>query len=82
MKLQKKLDNYKKGMQAKVPKEALEIMHQANEAIKGSGMLNKTVKVGDQAPAFHLQNTSGGMVGLADLLSKGPLVLSFFRGKW
>ncbi len=82
LKLQEKMDAYKKGMQEKAPKEALEIMHRATEAIKNSGMLEKTVKVGDQAPAFNLENTSGDMVNMSVLLSKGPLVLAFYRGKW
>ncbi len=33
-------------------------------------------------PAFNLENTSGETVSSADLLAKGPLVVSFFRGKW
>jgi len=82
MKLQEKMDAYKKGMQAKAPKEALEIMFRATEAIKNSSMLKKTVKVGDKAPAFSLENTSGKIVSVANLLSKGPLVLAFYRGKW
>ena len=82
MKLQEKMDAYKKGMQEKAPKEALEIMHRATEAVKNSGMLEKTVKVGDQAPAFNLENTSGDMVNMSVSLSKGPLVLAFYRGKW
>jgi len=82
MKLQEKMDAYKKGMQEKAPKEALEIMHRATEAVKNSGMLEKTVKVGDQAPTFNLENTSGDMVNMSVLLSKGPLVLAFYRGKW
>jgi len=82
MKLQEKMDAYKKGMQNQAPKEALEIMHRATEAIKNSNMLKKTVKVGDTAPSFSLENTSGDVVSLANLLFKGPLVLAFYRGKW
>jgi len=82
MKLQEEMYAYKKGMQEQAPKEALEIMHRATEAIKNSSMLGKTVKVGDEAPAFNLENTSGDIVSLANLLSKGSLVLTFYRGKW
>ncbi len=82
MKLQEKLDAYKKGMQAKVPKEALEIMHRATEELSNSGILNSTVKVGEKAPGFNLENTSGAQVSLDSFLSQGPLVLTFYRGKW
>ncbi len=82
MKLQEKMDAYKKGMQAKVPKEALEIMHRATEELSNSGILNSAVKVGEKAPGFNLENTSGAQVSLDSLLSQGPLVLTFYRGKW
>ena len=82
MKLQAKMDAYKKGMQAKAPKEVLEIMHRATEELGNSGILNGAVKVGEKAPGFSLENTSGAQVSLDSLLSQGPLVLTFYRGKW
>ncbi len=40
------------------------------------------VSPGDAAPDFCLPNTSGDLVGLDDLLAKGPTVISFIRGEW
>jgi peroxiredoxin len=40
------------------------------------------LKSGDVCPEFMLPNAEGGLVGSADLLDKGPVVLSFYRGKW
>jgi len=40
------------------------------------------VKVGDRAPEFDLENARGRRVGLAGLLARGPLVLTFYRGAW
>ena len=82
MKLQEQLNAYKKRFEETVPKDALEIMHRATENLYRSGILDRTVKVGDKAPGFLLKNTMEAEVSLPGLLSNGPLVLSFYRGKW
>ena len=82
MSLQEKLDAYKAGMVAKAPKEALDIMHRATEDLRNSAIMEGVVKIGDPAPQFELQNVAGALTRLKDLLSGGPLVLSFYRGKW
>jgi hypothetical protein len=82
MALQQKLDALKKGFEAQAPKEVVEIMHRATEDLKKSGILESTVKVGDRAPDFSLKNGDGEEFSLKDLLSRGPVVLSFYRGKW
>ena len=82
MSLQAKLNKYKAGMQKKAPKEALEIMHRATEDLCKSVTMEGIIKIGDQAPNFELQNTSGDLIRLVDLIADGPLVLSFYRGKW
>ena len=82
MKLQDRLDAFRKDVESKIPKEALAIMHRATGDLRNSGILDHTVKVGDKAPDFILKNTQGQEVGLGQLLEKGPLVLSFYRGRW
>ena len=82
MSLQEKLDVYKAGMVAKAPKVALDIMHRATEDLRNSAIMEGVVKIGDPAPQFELQNAAGALTRLKDLLSGGPFVLSFYRGKW
>ena len=82
MSLQEKLDAYKAGMVKKAPQEALAIMHRATEDLRNSAILEGVIKVGDSAPQFELQNVAGEIIRLKDLLSEGPLVLCFYRGKW
>jgi hypothetical protein len=36
----------------------------------------------DRAPAFTLNNQDGNSLSSAELLAKGPLVITFFRGHW
>ena len=82
MSLQEKLDAYKAGMVKKAPEEALKIMHRATEDLRNSAIMDGVVKAGDTAPEFELLNTAQKAVRLDGLLSGGPLVLSFYRGKW
>jgi len=82
MKLQDKLDKYKKSFLEKAPADAVETMQRATRELADSGQAEKAVKVGDCAPDFSLENTAGEKVGLAGMLLKGPVVLTFYRGKW
>ena len=49
MKLQEKLDAYKRGFLKQVPEDALKIMHRATDDLQHSGIMDTAVKVGDQA---------------------------------
>jgi len=40
------------------------------------------LSIGERAPDFTLPNQRGEMVSLRDRLSRGPVVLSFYRGVW
>ena len=38
--------------------------------------------VGDTAPSFTLNDAVGNEIVLGDLLAKGPVVVTFYRGEW
>jgi hypothetical protein len=82
MNLQKQMDTFKKGFIEQVPEQALEIMSRSGEQLQNSGIAGQAANVGDKAPDFLLSNTSKTAVSLSALLTKGPVVLTFFRGKW
>ncbi len=82
MTLQAKLDAHKQDFISKVPPEILTIMKEATAELDRSGLMAKTIKVGELAPDFELRDTQGTSVALGDLLDKGPVVLSFYRGRW
>lgn len=46
------------------------------------GFLSGIISVGAAFPDFVLPNADGRLVALADHLTRGPVVLSFFRGEW
>lgn len=82
MTLKEKIDAYKEGFVARVPKETREIMLRATEDLRNSPLMLKTVKVGDIAPDFSLKHFNGAEVSLGDLIDHGPVVLVFYRGRW
>ena len=82
MALQEKLDRLKAGFEAKAPKDALDIMHRATDELRNSGIMQQVLKIGDKAPEFELNNADENMIRSKDLLSSGPVVLSFYRGRW
>jgi hypothetical protein len=82
MPLQDALDAMRASFESKLLPEIVNTMLDATEELLQSGIMDRVLKVGDQAPQFSLPDHTGDMVGSADLLSKGPLVVSFYRGVW
>jgi peroxiredoxin len=57
-------------------------MHRAVDELRGPGASSRVVKVGDRAPAFALPDANERIVESQALLAKGPLVVTFYRGRW
>jgi peroxiredoxin len=47
-----------------------------------SGATDLALRMGARAPAFQLVDAAGTMISSADLLARGPLVVTFYRGAW
>ena len=82
MSLQEQLDELRAKSQTRIPPEAQAVMRRSVEDVRASGILSSVPKVGDRAPDFTLPNAAGQPVSLAGLLAKGPVVVSFYRGRW
>lgn len=87
MTLQARLDAFKADFEAgkppyNVPPAVIEIMHRATNELVASGAAARALKVGDKAPAFSLSDAEGNTVSSAELLKRGPLAVSFYRGVW
>lgn len=82
MGLTEQLEKIREGAAERIPADSMATMHKTTEDLRESGIADRVLKIGDSMPAFNLENTRGEMVNSADLLAKGPLVVSFFRGKW
>ena len=82
MSLAEKLDAIRAASKTRIPPAAAAVMQRAIEDARASGILDRVIKTGQPAPDFTLPNTEGRPVSLGALLAKGPVVLSFFRGRW
>jgi peroxiredoxin len=87
MTLQDRLDAFKADFEAgkppyNVPPSVIATMHRATAELIASGQAEWAKKAGDVAPSFTLDDADGRTVDSAELLSKGPLVLTFYRGVW
>jgi peroxiredoxin len=83
MSLQAKLDAFKAEFETKmVPPEVVEVLHRSVAELIAAGAPERALKAGDLAPAFTLPDPDGKPVSSRDLLARGPLVLTFYRGVW
>jgi peroxiredoxin len=83
MALQHRLDAFKADFEGtKVPPEVVAIMHRATAELAASGQVQRALAVGARLPAFNLSDSDDGAVSSAELLAKGPLVITFYRGVW
>jgi hypothetical protein len=62
------------------PPEVIAILRRGIDDIRESGVAG--LRIGERAPNFALPNQRGERVRLSDRLSRGPVVLSFYRGVW
>ena len=82
MALKEQLDAIREASKKRIPPERQAIMQRATEDLRASGILDRIVKVGQPMPAFAGAAHDGRVIRSGDLLARGPLVLSFFRGHW
>lgn len=68
--------------QQQIPAEIREIMQRAGRELADSGQAAHALTLGDRAPRFHLPTATGQTLALDDLLTDGPVVLTFYRGAW
>jgi len=82
MTLTQEINTLRQQIQAKIPEDTKAVMDKAMEDLVNSGVADQSLKVGDKAPNFSLPNAVGKTVELQDLLSRNPVVISFYRGGW
>jgi peroxiredoxin len=81
--LQDQLDRITQNTRALVQPERLAISEKATEDLFNTGIEDRTVKIGAQAPSFTLEDAlTQKPINSSDLLALGPLVVNFFRGRW
>jgi len=75
-----------KALQARLegnrPPEIVATMHRAVDELRASGAGDRVLETGDRAPDFALPNADEQIVDSRTLRARGPLVITFYRGRW
>jgi hypothetical protein len=82
MTLQEQLDQMREAAKKRIPPDALAVLLKSTDDLRASGIMDRVAKAGSRAPEFSLPNAAGRPVSLAELRARGPVVLSFYRGRW
>ena len=82
MSLKAELKALQTRLEAGRPADVVATMHRAVEELRASGAADRALKVGDRAPAFVLLNAAEQLIDSRALLAKGPLIVTFYRGRW
>jgi peroxiredoxin len=80
--LAKQIENLNNELSKQVPQEVLEIFEKSIADLKTQNIENGSIKVGAIVAPFSLLNTKNQLIHSKDILSKGKIILAFFRGSW
>lgn len=80
MPLQSKLDAFKAGWVQRVGPDIAQMVADDNASLQP--LATKALKSGDKFPEVELTDQLGRVTDLRVLMSRGPLVVTFYRGGW
>jgi len=76
------LNDLRTNLGTMLPKDALEVFDKDAENLEVNHQSILKLQVGEKAPDFSLSNATDKTIKLSDLLKKGKVVLTFYRGSW
>jgi hypothetical protein len=82
MSLKEELKALRTRAESKRAPEIVAAMHRAVEELRESGAPARVLAPGAVAPRFALPNGDERLVDSADLLARGSLIVTFYRGRW
>jgi peroxiredoxin len=81
--LQPQLDNITTQTRALVQPERLAVTDNAVQDLLATNIESRILPIGSPAPPFALPDAlNGKLIHSSDLLAVGPLIVTFFRGRW
>lgn len=80
--LAKQIENLNNELSKQVPQEVLEIFEKSITDLKTQNIENESIKIGAIVTPFSLLNIKNQLIHSKDILSKGKMILAFFRGSW
>ena len=82
MSLNEELQALRTRLEAGRPADVIATMHRAVDELRASGAADRVLRAGVRAPDFALPNASEQLVDSRTLRARGPLVVTFYRGRW
>jgi len=82
MSLKAQLDACRHAFEASTAPGIVAALHGSVAELVQTGLVRQAVKAGEMAPLFRLRSDTGDFVALSEALSRGPVVVTFFRGGW
>ncbi len=82
MSIKQELRELQANLEQQLPPELVEKIDKVTADFEQQGLGDKALKVGDTLPDASLSDQNGNSVTLSTLLSKGPTIISFYRGGW
>lgn len=82
MSLTQEIENYNITAAKSTPPEVAEAFQMAIQNWVSSRIDKEALKEGDKIPSFELSDANGNVVSCDNLLTQGPIVISFYRGGW
>ena len=82
MRLSSELKQIKEKFVSGADPAVVDIMVKARGELIASGIIDQALGVDKHVPYFTLEDERGVGFALSDFLSRGPVILHFFRGFW
>ena len=82
MMLEERLATIREQARTRMAPEVRAVLLRSIDDVRDSGIMHRVAKMGSPAPDFTLPNSAGQPVSLGVLRARGPVVLSFYRGRW
>jgi peroxiredoxin len=70
------------AMAKKIPPEKAKVLEAALNKLRDKHLTEHALQVGQTMPDFTLKDEHGKAVRLKDLLKKGSVIVTFYRGSW
>ncbi|MCA1055806.1 AhpC/TSA family protein [Rossellomorea aquimaris] len=79
--MRQQFDEYISAFKQKASTDVQDKMSRAIEELESSDQ-GKGLSIGEKIPFFTLPDATGNEVSIQNLLQKGPVILTFYRGGW
>jgi hypothetical protein len=79
---ERRLEEFGQQFMTMLPPDVVPVVAEAIAEGVRSGMAERGIREGAQAPDFTLPDALGRPVTLSALLARGPAVVAFYRGMW